>query len=58
MMFVIPSVVGRRRVRKYDVVGDVVVSNTANVERVGIKARENRWWARPEIAQDSNYRDA
>src|SRR5260221_283666 len=44
MMFVISSVVRRRRIRKYHIVSDVVVSNAADVERLGIKDRENRRW--------------
>src|SRR5260221_14393582 len=50
MMFVISSVVGRRRIRKYHIVSDVVVSNAADVERLGIKAREKSRWTCPEIA--------
>jgi hypothetical protein len=50
MMFVISSVVRRRRIRKRHIVGDVVVSNAADVERLGIKPRENRRWTCPEIA--------
>jgi hypothetical protein len=52
-MLVIPSVVGRRRVWKYHVVGDVVLNNATDVERLGIKSLENRRRTRPEIAQDS-----
>ena len=50
MMFVISSVVWRCRIRKHHIVGNVVVSNAADVERLGIKARENRRWTCPEIA--------
>ena len=49
-MLVVPTVVRRRSVRKHHVVGDVVMSNTADIEGGGIEPGEYFRRTRAQIA--------
>jgi hypothetical protein len=51
-MLIVPSVMGCGGVRKYQVVGNIVLNNATNIEGVRIETREDRGRGRPQIAQD------